>query len=126
VSARFRLRLEQERYTAGDTVSGSVDVLEGGRCRSLEVSLDYNEETEDFLDLGRRAASQRLHEGEVATGASFPFALTIPADALPNYRSANGELYWEVYFTSDQPGRDAEERRRIEVEPAHRSTTTSG
>jgi hypothetical protein len=123
---RFQLRLERQRYSPGDTITGSVDVLESGRSRSLEVSLDYNEETEDFLDLGTRAGSQRLHEGEVATGMSFPFELALPTDALPNYRSEHGELYWEVHVKSDQPGRDAHERRRIEIELPHRSTTTSG
>jgi hypothetical protein len=123
---RFQLRVERQGYTAGDTVTGSVEVLDGGRSRLLEVSLDYNEKTKDCLDLGTRAGSKRLHEGEVTTGMSFPFALTLPTDALPNYQSAHGELYWEVHFRADQLGHEAHERCRIEVESAHRSTTTSG
>lgn len=118
MSPRLQLRLDRERYRAGETVTGSVLVIEGGGSRALEVSLDYNEETEDYLDVATSISTGPLHEGELTAGTSFPFELTLPADALPNYRSKHGELYWQIDAESDELGRDTHERHRIEVEPA--------
>jgi hypothetical protein len=43
VSSQFQLQIERERYTPGDTVGGTILVLEGGRSRSVEVLLQYKE-----------------------------------------------------------------------------------
>ena len=95
---------------------GSVLVLEGGPSRRLEVTLEYREKTEeDFQETVRTLSTGDLHTGELATGASYPFEIALPADALPSFRSAHGELYWELDARSDEPGRDSHERRRIEV-----------
>jgi hypothetical protein len=118
VSPRLELRLERERYRAGEAVKGSVLVVEGGSSRSLEVSLDYNEETADYLDVASHVSTGSLHEGELTAGTSFEFELTLPPDALPNYTSEHGELYWQLDARSDELGRDTHERRRIAVEPA--------
>jgi hypothetical protein len=48
-------------------------------------------------------------------GCGSPFTLVLPADALPSYRSQNGELYWEVHARSDELGRDTHVRERVLV-----------
>lgn len=115
MSPRFELQLERERYEAGGTVKGTIIVMEGGASRSLEARLEYNEETADYHEVPISIPSGPLHQGELAAGTSFEFELALPADALPNYRSPHGELYWQIDVKSDEPGRDTHERRRLEV-----------
>jgi hypothetical protein len=126
VSSRFELQLERERYTPGDRVGGTILVLAGGRSRSVEVLLQYNEETEDYSEVATSVSSGPLHEGDLTTGASFEFELALPPDALPNYQSKHGELYWEVNVKSDEFGSDTWERCRINVESKQRSAPGSG
>ena len=121
MSPVLELWLDRERYTPGDTVRGTIRVVEGGRSRSLEVRLNYNEKTEDFAAVATGVASGPLNTGDLATGMSFGFALALPPDAFPNYRSEHGELFWEVDVRSDEVGIDTHERRRIEVAPADQS-----
>lgn len=116
MSPRLQLQLEQERYRPGDTSKGTILVLEGGHSRSLEVHLEYREETADYHDVPVSIAVGSLHEGDLTTGTSFEFEVTLPPDALPNYQSEHGELYWEVDAKSNEIGRDTHERSRIEVE----------
>ena len=118
MSPRFQVELERERYAPGETVSGTILVLEGGGSRSLEALLEYHEQTEDYSHVAATISSGPLHTGDLATGTSFQFEIALPPDALPNYRSAHGELYWELDVRSDELGRDTHERRRIEVGPA--------
>jgi hypothetical protein len=118
MSPRFQLELERERYAPGETVKGTVFVVEGGGSRALEALLEYHEETEDYSEVAISIPSGRLYEGELVTGTSFEFELSLPPDALPNYKSAHGELYWELDVKSDEAGRDTHERRRIAVHPA--------
>jgi hypothetical protein len=113
---RLELQLEQNRYEPGAAVKGSVLVVEGGRSRTLDVSLTYFEE--DCLDEATSISSGPLHEGDLAAGMAFPFELMLPADAFPNYESEHGELYWELDVCSDEFGRDTHTRKRIQVEPA--------
>ncbi len=47
-----------------------------------------------------------MHWGELSAGQAFDFAIQLPSDALPNYASSNGALYWEVEVKSDEPGFD--------------------
>jgi hypothetical protein len=115
VSPRLQLQLEQDRYTPGDAVKGTILVLEGGRSRSLEVLLEYCEETADYREVAISIPSGPLHEGDLTTGTSFEFELALPQDALPNYASEHGELYWELDARSDEFGRDTHERSRIGV-----------
>jgi hypothetical protein len=118
VSPVLELWLDREHYSLGDTVSGTVRVVEGGRSRSLEVTLNYNEKTEDYGAVATSVSSGPLNTGELTTGMSFGFALALPPDGFPNYRSEHGELFWEVEARSDEPGLDTRERRRIEVASA--------
>lgn len=127
MSARFRLDLTRERYTPGDTIRGEVVVLEGGDSRSLEVLLEYIEEAEDdYSAVAASVSTGALHAGDLATGMSFNFELDLPEDAFPNYRSEHGELYWQLDVKSDQLAHETHERRRIEVEPVHRSPQAPG
>lgn len=127
MSARFQLNLDREGYTPGDTIRGKVVVLEGGDSRSLEVMLEYIEEAEDdYSAVAASVSTDPIHADDLVTGMSFDFELALPKDAFPNYRSQHGELYWQLDLKSDELGRETHERRRIEVEPAHRTPLASG
>jgi hypothetical protein len=115
VSPRFHIDVGREDYRLGDTVEGKVVAVEGGDSRSLEVRLDYREKTKDYDEVGATVEHPTLNEGPIAEGASFDFALTLPVDGYPNYKSEHGELWWELHVKSDEPGRDTHERRRIDV-----------
>jgi hypothetical protein len=115
MSPRFQLQLDRERYAPGDPIKGSVLVVEGGRSRSLEVLLQYNEESPDYSEVAVSMSTGPLQEGDLTEGTSFDFELALPGDALPNYESRHGALYWEVDVRSDEAGRDTHERRRIDV-----------
>lgn len=114
MSPAFEVQLEREAFAPGERVSGSVLVTEGGSSRALEVALEFHESSPDYEEVPV-TRSVSLHAGDVQAGQSLPFALELPADALPAYRSEHGELYWEVDVKSDEMGRDTHVRRRIEV-----------
>jgi len=116
MSVTFDLQVDAERHRPGDSVAGTVVVREGGRSRSLEVLLLYVEETSDYLEIATTISSGRLHEGDLEPGASFRFELALPPEALPNFSSQHGQLYWQLDVKSDERGRDSHERRRIVVE----------
>jgi hypothetical protein len=117
VSPRFQVELDRERYAPGDTVKGTILVLEGGGSRTLEALLEYHEETADYSEVAVSIPSGPLNEGELTAGTSFEFQLGLPPDALPNYKSRHGELYWELDVKSDESGRDTHERRRLQIGP---------
>ncbi len=119
MSPAFELQLDRERLAPGEPVAGTVLVTEGGGSRALEVVLAFHEKSPDYEEVPV-SQSQALHTGDVQTGQSLAFALELPADALPGYRSEHGELYWEVDVKSDEMGPDTHLRRRIEVVPAAR------
>ena len=125
MSTRLQLQLERERYTPGDTVEGTIFVVEGDRSRSLVALLQYNEKTEDYLEVATSISTGPLHEGDLTTGTSFEFELALPPDALPNYQSEHGQLYWDVNVKSDEFGSDTWERSRISVEPKQRTAPAS-
>jgi hypothetical protein len=120
MSPRLQLQLDRERYRPGEAVKGSILVLEGGGSRSLEALLEYTEETADYREVSISIPTGPLHEGDLTTGTSFEFEVSVPANALPNYKSEHGELYWEIDAKSDEVGRDTHDRRRIEIELPHR------
>jgi hypothetical protein len=124
VSRRFELLLDRARCAPGETIRGTIHVLEGGRSRSLEVLLEYHERTEDYATVATSVSTGPLHTGDLPTGISFGFELALPADAFPNYRSEHGELYWELDVKSEEFGPDTHERRRIEVAPVRRPAGT--
>ena len=115
MSPSFDLQLDRGRYYPGDSVAGTVVVREGGRSRSLEVQLGYIEETDDYREVATSISTGHLHKGNLEAGASFRFELALPPDALPNFKSRHGELYWQLDVKSDERGRDSHELRRSEV-----------
>lgn len=116
MSPRLELQLDRDRFSPGETVTGTVLVTEGGSSRRLEVTLDYHERGEDeYQRVAQSLSGGELHTGDLATGASYPFSIELPADALPSYKSNHGELWWELDARSDELGRDTHARRRIEV-----------
>ena len=115
MSPSFELQLDRDSYRPGAGVAGTVVVVEGGRSRSLEVLLAYVEETDDYLEVATSISTGHLHEGDLDAGASFRFELALPPDALPNFTSRHGWLYWRLDVKSDEPGRDSHELRRIDV-----------
>jgi hypothetical protein len=115
VSARLQLELEKDAYKPGDTVRGTIVVVEGGPSRRLEALLEYWETTSGYRELVISISSGPLHEGDLTTGTSFAFELGLPENASPNHASANGELYWQVDARSDEFGRDTHQRARIAV-----------
>ena len=126
MSPRLQVELERTQYAPGETVKGTALVIEGGTSRSLEAVLSYNEETEDYSEVAISILSGPLHEGDLAAGTSYSFELPLPPDALPNYESGHGTLYWEVDVRSDEFGRDTHAGARIEVELGRPSRTDGG
>jgi hypothetical protein len=116
VSLRLDLQLEQTHLHPGDWARGKVTVLEGGASRTLKVSLQFRERTEDYSAVARTEGGAPVHWGELAAGQSFDFAIQLPPDALPSCDSAHGALYWAIEVKSDESGRDTTLERRIEVE----------
>ncbi len=117
MSPRLALRLDRDAYAPGDVVRGTVDVLEGGRSRRLQVLLEFHERSDDYSRVARSVESGPLHSGDLPDVGSFSFEVRLPDDALPAYRSSHGELYWEVDACSDEFGRDTHARQRLNVVP---------
>ncbi|MDQ3610064.1 MAG: hypothetical protein M4D85_00415 [Actinomycetota bacterium] len=115
MSPSFELRLDAERYKAGDRVAGTVVAIAGGRSDSLQVHLDFVEKTDDYLDVASTISSGHLCQGDLQTGDWFRFEIALPPDALPNYSSSHGQLYWRVHVQCARRGRDSHELRRIDV-----------
>jgi hypothetical protein len=68
MSPRPDLQLDRARCAPGDTITGTIHVLEGGRSRSLEVLLEYHERTKDYATVATSLSSGRLHSADLATG----------------------------------------------------------
>lgn len=112
------LALERDRLEPGEWLRGEVVVLQPADARSLEVFVRFQERTEDYKEPALTGRTGPLHRGPLAAGSRFPFALQLPPDAPPPYRSRFGELYWEVDAKLDRSGRDAHAEQRIVVAPA--------
>lgn len=112
---RLRIELDGKVLGPGETVSGRVVVDEGGRARSLFARLVFIERTEDFHAIARIAGEQKIAEGDLADGASLPFALTLPTDALPTVATAHARIGWELRAIADRRGPDAIADRPVEL-----------
>jgi hypothetical protein len=117
VSPRLDLVLDGDSlaFRPGDWVRGHVAILEGGKSRDLTVKLRFRERSPDYSSTVTEISSGALNTGELTAGRSHEFAIQIPADALPTYASANGQLYWEVEARSNEFGVDTTESRVIDV-----------
>ena len=115
MSPRLDLVLDSLVYRPGDWVRGHVAILEGGKSRDLGVTLRLRERSPDYSATVSEVPSANLHTGELTAGRSHEFAIQLPADALPTFNSAHGQLYWEVEARSDEFGIDTKESRVIDV-----------
>ena len=111
---KLALELDAEQVAAGEAVTGRVLVLEGGRSRSVTLTVSFRERSPAYLETPS-SNSAVIHEGDLATGQAVEFRLALPADALPNVKGRHGELFWEVEAVSDEPGLDTRVSRRLEV-----------
>jgi hypothetical protein len=116
VRLQLDLDIDSQAVVPGATVAGSILVVEGGATRSLTASLEFHEDSKSGGNkVVTSISTDSLHAGDVAAGMRFPFTLVLPKDALPSYRSQNGDLYWEVHVRSDQLGFDTHVRSRVLV-----------
>jgi hypothetical protein len=114
---KLAIELEAERVAAGEEVTGRVLVLEGGRSRSLALTLSFRERSPSYLETPFTEGGT-LHEGDLATGQALEFGFTLPNDAPPSVKGKHGELYWELEAVSDEPGMDTRTSRVVEVTAA--------
>lgn len=121
MSPRLELQLDTERCVPGDTVRGTVVVVEGGTSRSLKVWLEYQECSTTYESVARTVPGETLNAGDLSAGSRFAFAVRLPDDALPDFRSEHGELAWRVHAESDKLGLDSHVSKRFAVttRPAH-------
>lgn len=111
---KLALELDADQVAAGEAVTGRVLVLEGGRSRSVTLTLSFRERSPAYLETSS-STSAVIHEGDLATGRALEFRLALPADAFPSVKGRHGELFWEVEAVSDEPGLDTRVSRRLEV-----------
>ena len=116
---KLRVELQGDLFAPGETVAGRVHVGDVGGSRSLEVLLQFIEESPDYRTVVRSVPSTVLDGGELQAGHAVDFSIELPADALPNACSAHAELYWEVEVRSDEPGLDSHAREAVEVVANH-------
>lgn len=109
---KLSIELESDDVVGGGTVSGHVNVAEGGPSRALTLTLTFNEDTRDFAAV-RYSSGFALHAGELVTGQNVPFSFEIPNGAPPSVKCQHSELYWELRIASDEQGRDTTVTRRL-------------
>ena len=114
----IELRLERERFGPAEVVRGWVLVHAELYPRVLEVTIALRERTADFEESALEGRTGPLHQGPLAAGTAVPFALQLPPNPLPPYRSRWGELFWLAEAKADIPNaRDVVARKRIWVIP---------
>ena len=118
MSPAFAIELDRPEatpYRPGDCVRGRVQVTQGGGSRNLTVALQLRERSPDYTAIGASCGGEPVHSGELVEGTSFDFAIELPGDAPPGYRSAHAELRWEVEAWSDERGIDTREQLPFDV-----------
>lgn len=114
---KLAIELDGERFAPGDEVSGRVLVHEGGRSRSLTLTVSFRERSPSYLEAAFSDGGV-IHEGDLATGHAVEFRFTLPDGALPGAKGKHGELFWELEAVSDEPGLDTRVSRMLEVTSA--------
>jgi len=102
------MRLVVELHGAavsGAVINGHVLVAEGGRARLLHVELVLAEHSRDVHEAVVHGGAVLERDGELATGASYAFALAVPAHAGPAIDTPVGGLRWEVRAQAEIPWR---------------------
>jgi hypothetical protein len=113
---KLELQLERTSYSPGETVRAWVRALEGGNSRAGMALLRYVERTDDYTEIPWHKM-ERLWDGDLEHQARYEFAIPLPSDAHPGYRSEHGSLAWEVYVRSDEFGRDTTIAQEFELVP---------
>lgn len=111
---KLDLQLDDTRFAPGDELTGRVLVLEGGRSRSLTLTVSFYESSPAYLSVPF-SQSAVLHEGDLAAGQAVEFRSELPHWASPAVKAKHGELYWELEAVSDEPGLDTRARLRFDV-----------
>lgn len=119
MSSALEVRVESVRVAPGTVVKGTVvTYAEVPGARGLEVFLGLYERTRDYRDVARETRTGPLHVGPVPAGLALPFAIGLPADAVPAYRSRWGALTWELDAKVDVArGRDVHAIVELDVRP---------
>ena len=114
---RLELELEQKRFEPGETLRGKAFVIRGGRARRLEALLSYCDAGPRFSSVALTLPPAVMHEGSLAAGDFFSFAIPIPPDAPPTerVRKIDGRLYWELDLHCARWALDLHETREIVV-----------
>lgn len=96
------LTLDRSEVAPGEEVTGVVEVRSSGACRALNVALRFVEQSVARRSIGREVVTE-LARGDLVAGDRYPFALTMPADALPWTATDYLVLLWEVQAWADLP-----------------------
>jgi hypothetical protein len=113
---KLEIRLDADRVAPGQALTGHVYVLEGGRSRSLTLTVGFRERSPGYM-ADAFGTSGVLHQGDLATGQAVEFRVELPDSALPGVKGEHGELFWEIEAVSDEPGFDTRTSRVFEVAP---------
>jgi len=118
VSPRLAIELEKELFRPGEAIAGAVDVIRGGRSRTVTLNVHFREITPDFTHDWLTLPGGVLLQGDLADGASLPFSVRLPGRCLPGCGTASAELAWVVEVVSDEFGPNTRETITIEVQGA--------
>jgi hypothetical protein len=113
---RLEIRLERDRFLAGETVRGSAAVVEGGGAGEIRVWLSFRERSGEYEAVRMTLPGGSLQD-QLGPGVAHGFAIALPADTPPSYISRHGALWWTVDAAVGEPASGAAVRRRIEVGP---------
>jgi hypothetical protein len=99
-------RYARDNFAPGDLVEGVLEVREPiERLRRLDAHLKYLDRSPSYSGAITHASSEPLHEGPLERGQEIPFALRLPADALPNWNGqateGMGTLSWALVLDTD-------------------------
>jgi hypothetical protein len=118
MSVPVAIHPEKDAYNPGDTVSGTVVVVESASAHQLELTLEYRDATSDYVGIARTVAlAGPLTQGDLQEHASFPFSVALPADALPNCKGVIGLTTWGLHAQVVRTGFDANMWHPIDVLP---------
>jgi hypothetical protein len=102
-------RFARDDHRPGEAVEGVLEVVAPlGDVRRLDAYLKYVDRSPNLSGAVTHAAAEPLHEGPLEVGAHVPFALPLPADALPNWdhpaTAELGTLSWALVVEADIGG----------------------
>ena len=94
----LKLEIQQDNVAVGDTVSGTVKVLEPvDPCEGLDIYLEYSGKHVSATRVGR----QLLQAGPLERGQSHSFSITIPPQMPFTFEATHHDLQWKVMARAD-------------------------